>query len=85
MLDGLGYIKIADFGYSMAVPADGLIDVTDCTKKYAPPEVINYKGPYNAYKSDIYMMGVVFYTALTCRYPDRNYWDARWIGCEGFS
>ncbi|TNV80597.1 hypothetical protein FGO68_gene11136 [Halteria grandinella] len=82
LLDKECNCKLADFGFAMVVPDGDLIDVEKCTKEYAPPEVLNYRGPYNAFKSDIHQMGVVFFSALTCKYPDRKAWGTRWSGFE---
>jgi MAP/microtubule affinity-regulating kinase len=79
LLDQNLNIKIADFGFTHKVaPLYGLTDEQRLTINYAPPEVLQYKGPYNGFKSDIFALGAVFYSALTKEYPecDHPQWSA---------
>lgn len=66
--------KLADFGFTKHVT--GNISVWSCTKEYAAPEVLRGTDSYDGKKADIYSVGVVFYSALTCKYPAPIKWPA---------
>lgn len=57
LLDDKLNVKIADFGFTLKPNLDGTTTFRRCTMRYAPPEVVRYRGPYNAYKADIFSLG----------------------------
>jgi BR serine/threonine kinase len=66
--------KLADFGFTHHV--NGNISFWRYTKEYAAPEVLRGTGSYDGKKADIYSVGVVFYSALTCKYPTNITWPS---------
>ena len=65
LLDYANQPKLADFGFTRHTNGQ-LVDLTKYTKEYAAPEVLNYRGPYDGMKADIYSLGIVFYSTLRC-------------------
>ncbi len=61
--------KLADLGFTLKVPDDGLIRNYSKTMEYAAPEVKN-EIPFDGKKADIYSLGVVFYSMILGGYPD---------------
>ncbi|KAJ9449200.1 CBL-interacting serine/threonine-protein kinase 24 [Diplonema papillatum] len=79
-----GVLKVADFGLSRL--HKGRIDTLDekefatdsvGTLSYAAPEVLN--GPYNAFKADLWSVGVVVFVMLTGKFPfgSKGYTDSQ--------
>lgn len=67
LLDENINVKLADFGFARKLPPDGLTSFGGCTPEYAPDEVLyiqTLKSPYNGFKSDIFSLGAIFYSAL---------------------
>ena len=77
LLDYANQPKLADFGFTRHTDGQ-LVDLKKYTKEYAAPEVLSYRGPYDGMKADIYCLGIVFYSTLTCKYPDRQNVATRW-------
>ena len=76
-LDKAIHPKLSDFGFMRHIDGE-LVDSKYCTMEYAAHEVLNYAGPYDGMKADVYSLGVVFYSTLTCGYPDRQNVATRW-------
>eukprot|EP01061_Rhynchopus_euleeides_P017029 TRINITY_DN28396_c1_g1_i1.p1 TRINITY_DN28396_c1_g1~~TRINITY_DN28396_c1_g1_i1.p1 ORF type:complete len:380 (+),score=133.21 TRINITY_DN28396_c1_g1_i1:140-1279(+) len=69
-----GVLKVADFGLSRLHRGKGVIsDAADMstdavgTLSYAAPEVL--EGPYNAFRADIWSLGVVLFVMCTGKFP----------------
>jgi len=70
-----GVVKITDFGLSrlhQASPYDGtnaaeLANTLTGTPQYVAPDVL--KGPYDAFKADLWSLGCILYVMLTSRFP----------------
>ena len=70
-----GVVKITDFGLSrlhQISPYDGpnaleLAKTRTGTPQYVAPDVL--KGPYNAFKADLWSLGCILYVMLTSRFP----------------
>ncbi|TNV77459.1 hypothetical protein FGO68_gene17213 [Halteria grandinella] len=71
---------IGNFANARTVPSNENISLTMETSYYQPPESITFKGPYNAYKIDIYALGVVFHSAITQQYPSAQRQELNWLG-----
>ena len=64
-------IKLADFGYATSLKGkngDGKLTTPLGTRAYASPEIF-LKKPYNGISSDIFSLGVVLFTLVTCKMP----------------
>ena len=84
LLDYVNHPKLADFGFTTDTHGQP-VSVKSNTKEYGAPEVLSYDGrPYDGMKADIYSLGIVFYSALTCDYPDRQNVAVRWLN-QSFS
>ena len=81
MLDHVIEPKLADFGFLTETHGQ-YVNLNKCTEEYAAPEVIMYKIPYDGKKADIHCLGVLFYSTLTCRYPDRQNVATRWANTD---
>ena len=71
MLDKDFTIKLADFGYATSLKGktgDGKLTTPLGTRAYAAPEIF-LKKPYNGISSDIFSLGVVLFTLVTCKMP----------------
>ena len=71
MLDKDFNIKIADFGFATLLSGnngDGILTTPLGTRAYASPEILSKK-PYNGIYSDIFSLGVVLFTLVTCKMP----------------
>eukprot|EP01063_Lacrimia_lanifica_P037479 TRINITY_DN7709_c1_g1_i1.p2 TRINITY_DN7709_c1_g1~~TRINITY_DN7709_c1_g1_i1.p2 ORF type:complete len:387 (+),score=185.27 TRINITY_DN7709_c1_g1_i1:56-1216(+) len=79
-----GVLKVADFGLSrlhrgkgqLAGPQDLSMDAVG-TLSYAAPEVLS--GPYDAFKADLWSLGVVVFVMTTGKFPfgSKGYTDAQ--------
>ena len=63
MLDGKGFVKIADFGVSKSVKKGEVMREQCGTPAYIAPEIIRDKG-YTGFKADIWSAGVVLFAML---------------------
>lgn len=69
MLDKDFNIKIADFGFATLLRGknnDNLLSTPLGTLAYAAPEIL-LKKPYDGVKTDIFSLGVVLFTLVTCK------------------
>lgn len=69
MLDKDFNIKIADFGFATLLAGkkgDGVLNTPLGTLAYAAPEIL-LKKPYDGVKTDIFSLGVVLFTLVTCK------------------
>jgi serine/threonine protein kinase len=63
LLDGLGKVKIADFGVSKIVKNGEIMKEQCGTPAYIAPEIIKDKG-YTGFKADLWSAGVVLFAML---------------------
>ncbi|XP_049339854.1 testis-specific serine/threonine-protein kinase 6 isoform X1 [Astyanax mexicanus] len=61
-------IKLADFGLARFFKGPDLSETFFCTPECAPPEVLE-ETPYDAKKSDVWSLGVIFYAMVTGTMP----------------
>ncbi|TNV77589.1 hypothetical protein FGO68_gene1878 [Halteria grandinella] len=79
-LDDNCNVKLAEYQFSQKVLKHGYVEGRSCTMEYAPPEVLNYEGAYNAFQRDIYSMGAAFLSLITGRIPTVIDGKPQWIG-----
>jgi serine/threonine protein kinase len=65
MLDKDYVVKIADFGFTIS-NENGLLNTPLGTLNYAAPEIL-MKKQYDGQKTDIFAMGVLLFTLVTCK------------------
>jgi serine/threonine protein kinase len=65
MLDKDYVVKIADFGFTIT-NENGLLNTPLGTLNYAAPEIL-MKKQYDGVKTDIFAMGVLLFTLVTCK------------------
>ena len=68
LFDENGRVKIADFGLARLVSNEELMITHEGTAYYAAPELFK-KQKYDAYKADIWALGVLLYRFFTFDYP----------------
>ncbi|KAJ9465115.1 CBL-interacting protein kinase 16 [Diplonema papillatum] len=83
LISSAGVLKVADFGLSRLHRGRGdILDQSEMstdsvgTLSYAAPEVLN--GRYNAFRADLWSVGVVIFVACTGKFPfgSRGYTEA---------
>jgi serine/threonine protein kinase len=75
LLDEWFNLKLADLGIALcAKGTSGYLAHRRGTNRYMAPEVdkASTKAPYNAFKADLYSLGVVLHLMLFGTYPDSN-------------
>ena len=62
------FIKVCDFGLSKTIDASGSMNASFLggTQSYMPPELFRSVDKYDAFKADIFSLGLVFLGTITC-------------------
>lgn len=68
-LDEFFNVKVGDFGSAIKPPKSGLISKRRGTTNYMAPEVVEVKAKFNAFKADVYSLGVCLFILLFKTYP----------------
>lgn len=68
MLDGLGNVKLIDFGFSTQIPNTQKVRLFCGTPSYMAPEIVK-KTEYCGPPIDIYAAGVLLFTFFCGRFP----------------
>ena len=77
LLDDTYQPKIANFRFTRHTNGQ-LVYLRQSTKDKGAPEALEYLAPLDGMRVDIYCLGLVFYSTLTCKYPERHNIEARW-------
>jgi serine/threonine protein kinase len=78
-------LKLIDFGSALMVkPTNGVVDSKRGTEVYMAPEVLTLMPDqtYDAYKADVYWLGVCLYAMLTGELPKQQANNGKWILLE---
>ncbi|EAX95171.1 CAMK family protein kinase [Trichomonas vaginalis G3] len=68
LIDNYGRVKISDFGLSAFFSDESLCSIKRGTKLFMAPEIL-VKQPFDAFKSDIWALGITIYYIATGRLP----------------
>jgi serine/threonine protein kinase len=80
LIDQYGRVKVGDFGLSCIHAENELSGMYGGSLGFVAPEVFNRK-PYDAYKADVWSLGVTFYFMATGRLPWHSQTKEGLINC----
>ena len=71
LFDDFGRVKLADFGISVCNSTNESINNFPCSPAFGAPEVLR-KEPYDAFKADVWSLGITIYYAATGELPFKH-------------
>ena len=71
LVDNYGHIRLADFGISVCNSTNESINNFHCSPAFGAPEVLR-KEPYDAFKADVWSLGITIYYAATGELPFKH-------------
>lgn len=75
LIDDHGNVKLIDFGFSICIPHDKLLNIFCGTPSYMAPEIVSKKN-YKGAATDCWALGILLFTLLCGHFPFRgNVWD----------
>lgn len=71
LIDESGLVKLIDFGFSICIPKDKLLNIFCGTPSYMAPEIVSKKD-YKGIHTDIWALGILLFTLLCGHFPFRG-------------